>query len=143
MIILKILINGIYLADSSLDYEKIHKLVQDNTYDSIGDAVISKFSDAIHHSEWYNHTPKDFDLVKDFDHIQAICGNNLVCYHDSLDWAIMNKTEFTADIYKFITDRVYVIKHGFSDNFLPDHIHWEAILNIIDWDFLIDCISFI
>lgn len=138
---MKILINGIYLTDSSLDYEKIHQLVQNNTYDSIGDAVISKISDAINHSEWYNHTPKEFDLFENTNHVKGICGNDLDCYADSANWTIMNKTELTSDIYKFITDRVYVIKHGFTDNFLPDRIHWEEVLNFIDWNFVLDYIS--
>lgn len=135
---MKVSINGKFYFDS---YDQIHAAVQENTYDSLGDAVISKLSEAIHHSEWYQHTPKDFDLFENTNRVQAICGDNLACYADSANWTIANKTEFTADLYKFITDRVYVIRHGFKDNFLPDHINWDAFANFIDWHFILDCIS--
>ncbi|MEH7086500.1 hypothetical protein V7139_27800, partial [Neobacillus drentensis] len=131
----------IYLADSSLDYDRVHQIVEDNTYDSIGDAVISKISDAVHNSEWYQHTPQNFDLVHNFKEVQAICGDidNMVCYMDSLNWSIMNKTELTADIFRFISHRMSVIRTGFTENFLPsDHI--EHLLNFIDWHFILDCI---
>jgi hypothetical protein len=137
--IMKISINGIYLADSSLDYDRIHRLVEDNTYNSIGDAIISRISE----TEWYQHTPQNFDLVHNFKEVQAICGDidNMVCYMDSFNWSIMNKTELTADIFKFISHRMSVIREGFTENFWPsDHILHNA-LNLIDWHFILDCIS--
>ena len=106
-----------------------------------GDAVISKLSDDIHQSEWYHHTPQNFDLVHNFKEVQAICNNNLDCYADSFNWSIMNKNELTADIYKFITHRVSVIREGFTDNFLPKHIDFHAVLDFMDWQFILDCIS--
>jgi hypothetical protein len=135
MIILKIKINGILLT-SSLDYDKIHKAVENNTYNGLGDAVISKISDAVHNSEWYQDTPYKFDLFNNFHHVQAICGdlgtvnetntsfiidsNNLACWMDSANWTIMNKTPLTSDIYKFISERSYVIRHGLNN--FPYHI---------------------
>ncbi|MDP4085776.1 MAG: hypothetical protein Q8934_14315 [Bacillota bacterium] len=135
---MRVNLNGKYYFDS---YDRIHQMVQNNTYDSLSEAIFSKIQTAIHHTEWYNHTPKDFDLFKNFNQVQAYCGDNMACYADSANWTIANKTEFTADLYKFITDRVYVIKHGFADNFLPDRIHWEVLMNLIDWHFIMDCIS--
>ncbi|MCM2531714.1 hypothetical protein NDK43_03975 [Neobacillus pocheonensis] len=142
MIILNIKINGIiYSADNSLNYDHIHQLVQENTYDSIGDAIFSKISDSIHQSEWYQYTPQKFDLVENFNQVQAICNQNLDCYADSLNWSIMNKTELTSDFYKFITQRIHVVKQGFTDNFLPDYIDLHAIMDLIDWHFILDCVS--
>ena len=137
---MKININGNYLADSSLDYEKVHQVIEDNTYNSIGDAIFSRITE----TEWYQHTPQNFDFVKNFNEVEAICGDplkgtNLMCYQDSLNWSIMNKSELTADIYKFITHRVSVIRHGFSDNFWPKDFH--TVLDLIDWHFILDCIS--
>ncbi|MDQ1003944.1 hypothetical protein QFZ28_004344 [Neobacillus niacini] len=141
MTILNIRVNGILQCTSSLDYDCIHQIVEDNTYDSIGNAAISKISDAIHNSQWYDHTPINFDLVHNFNDVQAICNNNIVCYMDSFNWSIMNKTELTADIFKFISHRMSVIREGFTNNFLPDYIDFGAILDFIDWQFILNCIS--
>jgi hypothetical protein len=138
---MKIIINGQLFVDGSLDYDRIHQIIKDNSYDSIGDAVISKLSDAIHHTEWYQRTPQNFDLVHNFNDVQAICGdffNNQVCYMDSFNWSVMNKTELTSDIFKFISHRMSVIREGFANNFLPD---FHTILNFIDWHFILDCVS--
>lgn len=151
---MKISINGIYLADSSLDYERIHKLVNDNTYDSIGDAVLTKLSDSIHHTEWYYHTPQNFDLVHNFNDVQAKCAEDAFCYLDSFNWSIMNKTELTADIYKFITDKTAIVRDGIENNFIPNnHIEFSwfdgpvklipNLLDMIDWHFILDCISWL
>lgn len=137
---MKINIDGQLFFDSSLDYERIHQIVNDNSYNSIGEAITSKISEAIHNTEWYHHTPNNFDLVQNFNHVQGICGESLSCYMDSLNWSIMNKTELTADIYKFISDRMAVIREGFQYNFWPkDHLH--HVLDLIDWHFILDCIS--
>lgn len=119
-----------------LDYDRIHQAVQDNTYDSLGNAIISKISDALQHTEWYQHTPNKFDMVQNLDHVKMICGYKPECYADSLNWSIMNKTALTSDVYKFISDRMAVIREGFQYNFLPKHI-----LDLIDWHFVLDCIS--
>jgi hypothetical protein len=139
---MKIKINGILLANSLLDYNRIHKAVQDNTYNGIGDALTIKISDAIQHSEWYQHTPNKMDLFKDWDHVQAICGTNKACYMDSFSWSVMDKTELTADIYKFITDRTAIVREGFENNFIPHHhLDFSWVFNLIDWHFILDCIS--
>lgn len=145
---MKITINGQLLADSSLDYDRIHQLVNDNSYNSIGDAIISKVSDAIHHTEWYHHTPYKFDLVHNFNDVQAICGDytgglgSPACYIDAFNWSIMNKTELTADIYKFISDRMAIMRDGIQNNLIPHHhLDFGGIFNLVDWHFILDCIS--
>jgi hypothetical protein len=148
---MKISINGSLFVDNSLNYDHIHQLVNDNSYNSIGDAVISKLSDAIHQSGWYHHTPQNFDLVHNFNDVQAFCGDNAVCYMDSLNWAIMNKSELTADIYKFITNQTSIMREGIQNNLIP-HYHIDFytfhlpklipnLLDCIDWHFILDCIS--
>lgn len=138
---MKVTINGNLFVDGSLDYDRIHQAVQDNTYNSIGEAITSKISDYIHHAEWFRYTPKKFDLVQNFDHVQAICGNNQICYMDSLNWSIMNKNELTADIYKFIAERTAVMREGILHNFTHNHFDLHTILDLIDWHFILDCIS--
>ena len=137
------------MSDSSLNYERVHQLVEDNAYHSVGEVIMEK----IQHTEWYNHTPYNFDLVKNFNDVKAICGDSPFCWTDSLNWSIMNKSELTADIYKFISHRAAVIRNGFETNFLPKGTtlhdimsYWpdysfKSILNLIDWNFLLDCIS--
>ncbi|MEH7548239.1 hypothetical protein [Neobacillus vireti] len=141
---MKISFNGIYLVDSSLDYERVHQSVQDNTYDSIGDAIGGHIHNVIHNTEWYHHTPQDFDLVENFNNVQAICGENLNCFWDAANWSIMNKTELTSDIYKFITHRMSILRDGLQNNLIPDHhLDYGGIFNLIDWNFLLDCILWI
>jgi hypothetical protein len=135
---MKVLINGELFFNNRTD--QLFQTIDQNTYNSIGDAITSKITEAIHHTEWYNHTPYNFDLVKNFNDVQAYCGNDAACYMDSLNWSIMNKTELTTDIYKFITYRVSVVKDGFAHNFWPSD-HAQHILNFIDWHFVLDCIS--
>jgi hypothetical protein len=141
---MNIKINGnLYFSDN---YEQIHHLVNDDSYNGLGDAVLSKLSDAVHNSQWYQRTPSNFDLIKNNDFVQGYCGDfieNQNCYLDSANWTLMNKSELTSDIYKFITHRVSVVKNGFHDNFLPNHINLDHILNLIDWHFLLDCICWI
>lgn len=101
-------------------------------------------SESIQNTEWYHYNPKHFDLFNDFNHVQAYCGDpadNMICYQDALNWSIMNKSELTADIYKFITHRINVIREGFQYNFLPKHIDLHALIELIDWHFILDCIS--
>lgn len=66
------------------------------------------------HTEFYQYEPKQFDLVKDFDNVKTICNDNLFCWLDAYHWSIMNKSELTASIYKYITHRVHVFKDGFA-----------------------------
>lgn len=103
--------------------------------------ISSMVSESIHKTEWYQHTPKKFDLVQNYNHVQAICGDDPACYMDSFNWTVMNKTELTSDIYKLISDRMAVIKEGFQNNFLPEHVNFHALLDLIDWHFILDCIS--
>lgn len=145
---MKININGQLLADDSLNYEKLHQAVENNTYNGLGDAISGHIQNAIHNTEWYQHEPHNFDLVKNFDHVQAICGDYTgglgsgSCYMDALNWSIMNKTELTRDIYKFITDRASVIRDGLQNNLIPhQHLDFGGIFNLIDWHFVLDCIS--
>lgn len=134
---MKILINGKFFINQN---DEILNNIDSHTYNSIGDLITSKIGDALHHTEWYQHTPYNFDLVKNFNDVQAYCGDNAACYMDSLNWSIMNKSELTADIYKFITHRVSIIKDGFAHNFWPSD-HMQHVLNFIDWHFVLDCIS--
>jgi hypothetical protein len=96
---------------------------------------------SFHNTEWYQHNPNQFDLAQNFNHVQSICGENLNCYWDAANWTITDKTEVTSDIYKFISDRMTVIREGLQYNFLPKHIDFHAVLNLIDWHFIMDCIS--
>lgn len=134
---MRVLINRKLFIDQA---DGILQKIDKNTYNSIGDAITSKITDTIHHTEWYSHTPYNFDLVKNFNNVQAYCGNDAACYMDSMNWSIMNKTELTEDIYKFITHRVSVVKEGFEHNFWPwDHA--QHVLNLIDWNFVLDCVA--
>jgi hypothetical protein len=65
-------------------------------------------------TEWYQYEPINFDLVKDFDNVKTVCDDNLFCLLDAYHWSIMNKSELTASIYKYIAHRVHVIKDGFA-----------------------------
>jgi hypothetical protein len=136
--IMKISINGNYLCDAKTD--AFFKQIDQNTYNSLGQAIQDKLANAIHQTDWYNYQPQNFDLVKNFNDVQAHCNNDLPCYMDSLNWAIMNKSELTADIYKFIVHRVHVVKQGFAENFWPSD-HMQHVLNFIDWHFILDCVS--
>lgn len=139
---MKININGQLLVDNSLDYDRIHQLVNDNSYNSLGDAIASKIQTAIENTEWYHQRPpSNFDLTEDFEHVKSICGPDLNCYWDSANWTIMNKTELTADIYKFITNRFDVVRDGFLHNFWPQDHAWHQLIQMIDWHFILDCIS--
>lgn len=65
-------------------------------------------------TEWYQYEPVQFDLVQNFDNVKTVCDDNLFCLLDAFNWSIMNKSELTASIYKYIVHRVYVVKDGFS-----------------------------
>lgn len=134
---MKILINGNYFTSTQTD--EFFRRIDQNTYNSLGEAVSDKLNTAIQNTQWYHHTPpKSFDLFQNFNDVQSYCRDNVACYMDAMNWSIMNKTELTADIYKFITHRVSVVKEGFAHHFLPSDAH---ILNFIDWHFILDCIS--
>lgn len=137
---MKITINGQLYFDNSLDYNHIHQMVNDNSYNSIGEAITTKLSEAIQNTEWYHHAPNKMDVIKNFDHVQMVCGNDNNCWADAANWTIMNKTELTSDIYKFITDRMAVMREGFQYNFWPKD-HLQHVLNLIDWHFILDCVS--
>lgn len=132
---MRVLLNGKMFFDSQT--EEFFNRIDQNTYNSIGEAIESKIMDYIHHTDWYNYNPP---VASDLKDLHEICGNNAACYMDNANWQIMNKTEVTADIYKFITQRVHVVKDGFSHNFWPwDHA--QHILNFIDWNFVLDCVA--
>jgi hypothetical protein len=145
---MKISINGKLYIDQ---YEQIHSLVNQNSYSSIGDFLQDKLGNAIHHTEWFKHQPQNFDLVHNFSDVQSKCGDDAFCYMDSLNWSIMNKSELTTDIYKFITNQTAIMRNGFENNLIPNkHIEFswfhlpeitQNILNMIDWHFVLDCIS--
>ena len=109
--------------------------VEIELYESVGEAISDKLKGAVQNTDWYKFEHPSFDLVQNFEDVKMICKDDLACYADSLNWSIMNKTELTASIYKFITHRVAAVKTGFTENFLPD-----SILNFIDWHFLLDCV---
>src|SRR5690554_3153817 len=107
----------------------------------VNGVIVDKVKGAIKNTDWYQYEHPSFDLVENFNDVQMICKDSLACYLDSFNWSIMNKTELTASIYKFITHRVHVVKDRFTNNFLPDQINWNVILNFIDWQVILNCIS--
>lgn len=109
----------------------------------INGVVVEKLKGKIQDTDWYQYEHPSFDLVENFYDVQNICKDSLACYLDSFNWSIMNKTELTASIYKFITHRVYVIKDGFANNFLPDQINWDVVFNFIDWSSVLSFILFL
>lgn len=144
---MKISINNKLFYDNSVN--EIFNKIDSNSYNSIGEAITDKITNAIHNTEWFQTaTPHKFDLVQNFDHVQAICGDYTgglgsgACYMDALNWSIMNKTELTKEIYKFIAERAAVMRDGFQNNLIHgQHFDFGGIFNLIDWHFILDCIS--
>jgi hypothetical protein len=142
---MRVLINGKLFIDN---YDRIHSYVNEHSSNGIGGIIKDRLSEAIQNTEWYQHAPNKMDLFKDWSHVQSICGDykgglgDGACYLDSMNWSIMNKTELTADIYKFISDRMAVMREGIQDNLIPNHhLDFGGIFNLIDWHFVLDCIG--
>ncbi|MEH7122133.1 hypothetical protein V7127_02690 [Bacillus sp. JJ1773] len=95
--------------------------------------IRSKIDGAIKESHWYQYEHPNFDRIKDYDTVQNICKDDFFCHLDSVNWTIMNKTEITSNIYKFIAHRVSIVKDGFANNFWPDEFDWGFILDCILW----------
>lgn len=82
-------------------------------------------------TEWYQYQPVKFDLVKDFDNVKKVCSDDLFCLLDAFNWSVMNKTEWSASLYKYITHRVSVMKEGFAKE--AEHLSKVDIIgNFID-----------
>lgn len=75
----------------------------------------ARVGEEIKSTEWYQDEPQNFDLVKNYNEVMEKCGDDIICQMDSFNWTVMNKTEITASIYKFITNRAHVIRRGFDN----------------------------
>lgn len=116
-------INGV-----ETDYERIHRLVEENTPDSLAEGLLKKF----HDTEWYQHT-SDFNVFENYDGVKALCDENLLCWMDAVNRSGMEISEPTKMVYRFISHRAEVIKDGFANNFWPDYIDWNVLLDCIAW----------
>jgi hypothetical protein len=136
---LKVKMNGVLLQDNGpLRNEELLEYIDNNFHNSLSEALQAKFQAAIQNTEWYQYEHPNFDLVKNTEQVKNICGEDPDCYADALNWTIMNKTEITSNIYKFISHRVSVVKDGLTNNFLPDRLNWDAFID--NWDLVLDCI---
>jgi hypothetical protein len=68
--------------------------------------------------EWYQYEHPNFDLVRNYEDVKAICDQNAFCWLDSFNWSIMNTTELTSSLYKFVTYHTNVIKQGIESEFM-------------------------
>lgn len=120
-------INGV-----ETDYDRIHSIIEKNSYDSIGEAIADKIQGTIHNTEWYQHT-SDFNIFKDYEAVKNMCRENPACLMDAVNRSVMETTEPTKMIYRLISHRVDVVKNAFANNFLPEEINWELVLDCILW----------
>lgn len=114
------------------DYDRIHQIIVDNSYDSIGEAVADKVKNAIHDTEWYQHT-SDFNVFNNYDAVDNLCGDNAICWMDAVNRSVMETTEPTKMIYRLISHRVGIVKDSFANNFWPEEFDWELVLDCILW----------
>lgn len=86
------------------------------------DNALQLVSEKIQQSEWYQYQPQQFDYGVNRQMVEAVCNHNPVCYMDSLNWTLMNKTPLTESIYKWIAYRSHIAYEGVTTNFLPHHL---------------------
>ncbi len=78
---------------------------------------IDKTRDMILETDFYHH--EGAPSMKDLHKVEAICNDDPFCWLDSANRLLMESTEVTKTVYRFITHRMAIVRDGVEHNFLP------------------------